>query len=162
MTKYLPTCVIVASVAIMAFGLGTLHTLPDPQAEKPVAAFGTTPHLEPSQRPAHVVRVIDGDTIITEIIIGSEAELGYDLAIKTSARLYGINAPDNGKEGPERTRAATEHLKELLAKHAPVGNFFAQLRGRDKYGRILIDILADSLDINQQMILDGHAVVYLP
>lgn len=116
---------------------------------------------EPHYRQAKVVRVIDGDTLVLNIELATEKELGYSLAITTSARLYGINAPDASKEGPERTKAATAYLVKLVAE-LPEGACMVELKGRDKYGRVLIVIQTQGASVNQRMLDSGHAVVYLP
>jgi endonuclease YncB( thermonuclease family) len=117
---------------------------------------------EPHLRPATVVRVIDGDTIIVCIELASQSELGSVIAITTSCRLYGINAPDTHPDGEEKTKAATENLKKLVADNCKDGAFQAELKGRDKYGRILIVIWAGGVSLNQKQIDQGHAVIYLP
>jgi endonuclease YncB( thermonuclease family) len=116
---------------------------------------------EPHYRSAKVVRVIDGNTVVLCVELATEKELGYSLAITTSARLYGINAPDASKEGPERTKAATAYLVKLIAE-LPDGACQVELRGRDKYGRCLVRIVSSGVDLNQKMLDAGHAVVYLP
>lgn len=121
------------------------------------AAASQEPHL----RECRVLRVIDGDTCECLIELASKAELGSVLSITTSCRLYGINAPDASKEGPERARAATAYLRKLVSE-LPDGACQCELRGRDKYGRILCIFHGKDKTLNQQMIDAGQAVVYLP
>lgn len=129
-------------------------------AEKEVSAAAATANH--SCRPAKLVRVIDGDTVECAILLATTADIGCDLTIKTSCRLYGINAPDTKPDGPEKTKAATEHLKQFIAANCKDGQFSAELKGRDKYGRILIEVLSNGVNLNQKMIEDGFAEVYLP
>jgi endonuclease YncB( thermonuclease family) len=122
------------------------------------SALAAEPHL----RPATAVRVIDGDTIEVSIELASRDELGSVFTITTSARLFGINAPDTKPDGRERTKAAAENLRKLIAENCKDGAFQAELRGRDKYGRVLLVLWAGSVNLNQRQIEQGHAVVYLP
>ena len=108
-------------------------------------------------RNARVIRVIDGDTIEAEIVVASKAEFGSELKLTTAARLYGINAPDDSRKA-----AATENLRKLIAEHCKDGAFQSELKGRDKYGRVLISIWSQGISLNQRMIDQGFAVVYLP
>ena len=109
-------------------------------------------------RNARVIRVIDGDTIEAEIVVASKAEFGSELKLTTAARLYGINAPDDR----ERKSAATENLRKLIADNCKDGAFQAELKGRDKYGRCLIVLWTQGISLNQRMIDEGFAGVYLP
>ena len=108
-------------------------------------------------RNARVIRVIDGDTIEAEIVVASKAEFGSELKLTTIGRLYGINAPDDSRKS-----AATENLRKLIADHCREGAFQAELKGRDKYGRCLLIIWSQGISLNQRMIDQGYAVVYLP
>lgn len=109
-------------------------------------------------RNARVIRVIDGDTIEAEIVVASKAEFGSELKLTTAARLYGINAPDDR----ERKNAASENLRKLVAANCKDGAFQAELRGRDKYGRVLLVVWTQGISLNQRMIDQGFAGVYLP
>ncbi len=116
---------------------------------------------EPHLRECRVLRVIDGDTAECLIIFAQKAEVGFEISITTSCRLWGINAPDAKPDGKEKADAATAYLKKLIAE-LPDGACQCELRGRDKYGRCLLRILANGVDLNQKMLDAGHAVVYLP
>lgn len=101
---------------------------------------------------AEVLRIVDGDTVELRL------SLGFDLELRDSARLWGIDAPERYEaDGP----AATEYLRSMI----PPGTQVYVERvgdGRDKYGRLLLRIFdQDCRDINRAMIDAGHAVEYL-
>jgi endonuclease YncB( thermonuclease family) len=130
--------------------------------EKPVELVGAVVHVEPSQRPAKILRVIDGDTVECCIELASKTELGSVFSITTSCRLFGINAPDTHPDGQEKTLASTKNLISLILKNCPGDSFGAELKGRDKYGRVLIIIWANGTNLNHQQVSSGHAVDYYP
>jgi micrococcal nuclease len=95
-------------------------------------------------------RVIDGDTVVAIV------DLGFSISMKINFRLSGINAP----EVVGATRAAgldaTAHLAKLLSFPLDV-----QVQSsKDKYGRYLGRFIVAGVDVNAQMIADGHAVAY--
>ncbi len=116
-----------------------------------------------SFRQATVTRVIDGDTVVVAVV------LGEGISLTDSIRLNGINAPDPGKDGKPATAASRAHLVDLLVKLGsknPDGNaiIVVELMGRDKYGRLLGNLWGfdngQSVNIDQQMVRDGFAVVW--
>src|SRR5438477_7671881 len=98
---------------------------------------------------ANILKVVDGDTVWLEV------KVGFDITIKDSFRLYGINAPEiSTPEG----RDAKEHLEQLLA---PGLSFVTTHKDRrEKYGRYLGTLWVGQLNLNQQMITDGFATEY--
>lgn len=112
-----------------------------------------------------VLKVVDGDTIDVDI------DLGFGMTYtKQRVRLMGIDTPES------RTRDLTEkkfgkaskkHLKKLL-ENAERLSLISHDKG--KFGRILGEIYSHtneghpqyetSININQQMIDDHHAVDY--
>ncbi len=102
---------------------------------------------------AHLVRVVDGDTIDADI------ELGFSVFMRDRIRLMGIDTPES------RTRNLAEKALGLKAKERLielcVGTFKIKSLGKGKYGRILgIPYTADGEDICQKLISEGHAVEY--
>ncbi|MBA3875611.1 MAG: nuclease [Anaerolinea sp.] len=102
---------------------------------------------------AEVLRVLDGDTIYARV------DLGLDVQTTLTLRLAGIDAPELPTvEGV----AAKAHLAGLigLPENSQV-MIRTQKDKRERYGRYLATLIrADGLDINAQMITDGHAVAY--
>ena len=101
---------------------------------------------------ATVLKVVDGDTVHLEV------DLGLDQSRKLSARLYGINAPElNTAAG----KAARQHLTFLLfGGDGPRVTVRTYKDRREKYGRYLGTLVKAGVDVNHQMVEDGHAVVY--
>jgi len=104
-------------------------------------------------------RVVDGDTIDVDL------DLGFTVIMKKQRiRLYGLNTPESRTRDLEEKQyglAAKARLKEILE-----GAEFLSLKtsidkkARGKYGRILGTIFADGVDINQQLLDEGHAIEY--
>lgn len=101
---------------------------------------------------ATVVRVIDGDTVVVDWDLGAGTwKRGEHL------RLFGINAPET--RGPERPDGLA--AKEFLVGLLPVGTEVLIRTVKDKtgkYGRYLATIWVGSLNLNQHLIDNGHAV----
>jgi micrococcal nuclease len=104
----------------------------------------------------NVTRIVDGDTVDVEI------DLGFHTFKKERLRLWGINAPERRGSSRLAGTAATEHLSKLIEEHGPV--YIETIRHRDadkqgKYGRYLAVIYGrDGLNLNRQMVENGHAV----
>lgn len=101
-----------------------------------------------------VIRTIDGDTI--EIIV----DLGFNIFTQATIRLWGINCPET------RTRDPEEKAKGILAKQFTQTHLEDALRIeihtlKDKTGsfsRMLGIIIIDNVDLNQLLLLKGHAI----
>ena len=116
---------------------------------------------------AKVDRVVDGDTI--DVII----DLGFSVWKKMRVRMEGINTPESRTrdlEEKKRGLAAKDRLKEILLYNN--NKCILKVSGVGKYGRALATVLVDSLsplngedgvtliDVNKQLIEEGHAVEY--
>jgi len=105
---------------------------------------------------AIVRRVVDGDTMDVTL------DLGFDILYNNRIRLYGINTPESRTRDLEEKKlglAAKDRVKELC----PVGSSViikTTKEGRGKYGRILGEIFVGEMNINQQLVAEGHAVEY--
>jgi len=100
-----------------------------------------------------LLRVIDGDTVRAQI------DLGFDVWVTKTIRLTGINAPES------RTRDKIEKVKGLEAKARLIEllehmSFKIQSHGVGKFGRCLGVLYVDDININEQLITEGHAVEY--
>lgn len=108
---------------------------------------------------ARLLRVVDGDTVDAEI------DLGFGVFMKQRIRLYGIDTPESRTrdlEEKERGLAAKARLTELLGKEFVVETI---LNKRGKFGRILgtLHVAQEdgtSININDQLVNEGHAVEY--
>ena len=105
---------------------------------------------------ATVDKVVDGDTIDVTI------DLGFNVWIKERLRLYGLNTPET------RTKDLEEKEKGLKAKkyvenqvNSNSGQIQVLSLGRGKYGRVLAEIWVGKNNINELLISNGHAEVYM-
>ena len=104
---------------------------------------------------AKLDRVVDGDTVDALI------DLGFDVWVKKRIRLHGIDAPESRtRDSEEKIRglAAKARLQELL--EASEGAFKLHSHGVGKYGRCLGTLFIGECNINQQLLLEGHAEEY--
>jgi endonuclease YncB( thermonuclease family) len=98
---------------------------------------------------AVVTECYDGDTC--SVII----DLGFGLTLNETIRLARINAWE--VTGPERKRGmkAKQWLNDRIAKKTVQLQLHSRLR--EKYGRILADVIEDRVNINDAMVEHGHA-----
>ena len=106
---------------------------------------------------AEVTNVVDGDTVDVDI------DLGFSVFVQHRLRLAGIDAPEKRGDTRKAGKEAKKHLEMLIKKLSPVQVMTIRSRsGKDKqgkYGRYLARLVGkDGSDINELMILDGHAV----
>lgn len=108
---------------------------------------------------AKLVRVIDGDSLVLDI------DLGFSTYTLRHVRLIGINAPELRTRNPiekQAGHAAKAHIEKLLT-----GRLTVTSRQLDKFGRVLGVVFSELKDgthinVNDQMIVDGHATAYVP
>jgi len=104
---------------------------------------------------AKVTRVVDGDTIDALV------DLGFDMHKQVRIRMVGMNAPESRTrdlEEKKRGLAAKARLKEILKENK--NKFILESQGVGKYGRCLGIIHIGEVNVNQQLIKEGHAVEY--
>ena len=105
---------------------------------------------------ATIRRVVDGDTVDVTL------DLGFNILYNSRIRLHGIDAPESRTRDLEekaRGLAAKDRVKELC----PVGSSVTLKTtkdGRGKFGRILGEIFVGDINVNQQLVSEGHAVEY--
>lgn len=99
------------------------------------------------QRPATVLRVVDGDTVVMRL------HLGFESVVQGPCRLLGVDAP----ELPTPEGVAS---RDWMRARLPVGEevCFSGDR-RDKYGRPLVTIFDDAGNVNQALFQAGRARV---
>jgi len=112
----------------------------------------------PSQIPAKVLYVIDGDTFRAQVTIWP------DLTIETNIRVARIDTPEK-KRGSlceaERQAGyvASAYAKQLLPKNSQV--FLSGLKKGKYPGRMIAEVqLADGRSFGQIMLRSGHAIAY--
>ena len=116
---------------------------------------------------AIVDRVVDGDTIKCTI------DLGFSTWKKVTVRMEGINTPESRTRDLEEKKlglAAKARLIEMLGYND--NKCVLKVSGLGKFGRALATVYVDTLsslaensslteiNINQQLIEEGHAVAY--
>jgi len=112
---------------------------------------------------AKLDRVVDGDTIDAMI------DVGFDIWVKKRIRYMGIDTwesrtrdLDEKKKGLAAKARNIELLKEISAKS---GYFRLKSHGVGKYGRVLGEIFIQDIDgnsmcVNEQLKIEGHAYEY--
>lgn len=97
---------------------------------------------------AHLVRIIDGDTI--EVRPVNEGQQNDDRFV---VRLANIDAPERGQPwGNQATAALASKVKDRVVK--------IHIVTTDRYGRKVGNIWLAARDINREMVREGHAWVY--
>jgi len=107
-----------------------------------------------------VANVVDGDTIDVDI------DLGFDISFSSRVRLAGIDTPESRtSDKAEKVLGleAKEYLKSKIKEAKDVVIKTEKMDSSEKYGRILGWVYLDGskISINEQMIQDGYAWVYL-
>ena len=116
---------------------------------------------------AIVDRVVDGDTIKCTI------DLGFSTWKKVTVRMEGINTPESRTRDKKEKKlglAATARLVEILGYNN--NKCILRVSGIGKFGRALASVFVDTLspasenssiteiNVNEQLIEEGHAVAY--
>ena len=108
-------------------------------------------------------RVVDGDTIDALI------DVGFDIWIKKRIRYSGIDTWESRTRDLEEkakgleAKARNKELLESVSKKS--GYFMIKSYGTGKYGRVLADLFiqdkeGNTININKQLIKEGHAYIY--
>ena len=100
---------------------------------------------------AHLVRVIDGDTVVLDISLGCD-----QVSKRRYCRLLGMDAKEVvGKDKAEGLKAK-QHLSRLLAQAIPL-LIRTKMDAHGSFRRLLVWLWDGDVCINQQMITDGFA-----
>lgn len=94
--------------------------------------------------------VYDGDTIIVYIIDNGNVVL-------RRCRLYGFDSPELSNKETKQEALEAKHFLETLIPKRP---FLVEVKGHDKYGRLLINPKNKNTYISKLMIDNGHGVEY--
>ena len=104
------------------------------------------------QYKAKVRRVVDGDTLDLDI------DLGFHITLRERVRLMGIDTPET------RTRDPVEKANGLKSKRFveefATGSVFIEVHGFGKFGRPLVELYKDDVNLNQKLIQLGLASPY--
>ena len=98
---------------------------------------------------ALAINITSGNTLIAMV------DLGFEVWIKVSVKLFGIETePITSTKG----KLARDRLNGILKDK----EFFITSMHTSKYGRCLAEIITkDDININELLIEEGHATVYL-
>lgn len=101
---------------------------------------------------ATVERVVDGDTVnLNNEVLGTK-----------KVRLLSIDAPETNYQGKNQQPWGGD-AKNYLSQLLPPGTSITvqtDVEEKDSYGRLLAHIFKGDLDINKEMVRQGHAVTY--
>lgn len=130
---------VVKGVAIAALSVAALWVFVE-VADRPT----------PEKKECRVTYVYDGDTVAMECGAG-----------EMTARVQGLNAPETRDAQCEAERAlgkaATLRLRALVKA---AGEVTIERHGHDKYGRDLIRLELDGVDVADQLVKEGLAETY--
>jgi endonuclease YncB( thermonuclease family) len=107
------------------------------------------------QGPAKLVRVVDGDTIHAQFPIDNEPNARV---YKWKCRMTGIDADEIRTHDAEEKKRGIESKTFLESVLKP--DMMIKCFGLDAFGRVLITIFIDDVNINEHMIQRGQARVY--
>ena len=107
-----------------------------------------------------VLKVVDGDTVDVDI------DLGFSISYSQRLRLAGIDTPESRtKDKFEKTLGleSKEYLRSKLKDSEFILVKTEKPDSTEKYGRILgwIYVNGETKSLNEQMIEDGYAWVYM-
>lgn len=99
---------------------------------------------------ARIIEVYDGDTVTADIDLGFHTWIHGE-----KLRLFRINAPE--VRGPERPQGliSRDWLRNKLLDREVLIKTIKDKKG--KYGRYLVEIYLDGLNINDQLVANGLA-----
>ena len=112
---------------------------------------------------AKLDRVVDGDTVDALI------DVGFDIWFKKRIRFKGLDTWESRTRNLEEKALglkAKARTKELLEKISSKSGYFRiKSYGMGKYGRVLADLFiqdkeGNTININKQLIKEGHAYIY--
>ena len=130
-------------------------TLPAVLAARSDDSRETSVRFIPGPVPAHVVRVIDGDTVLVE------AHPWPDQSVRVSVRLRGIDAPELRSKCPLFRTAAVKAKATLAAIMSPGDTVeLRNISGGKYYGRVVANLSHADRDMGRMLIEAGLAVRY--
>ena len=103
---------------------------------------------------AYIKDVYDGDTVTAVV------DLGFLHYQEMKLRLYGIDTPEiRGSERPQGLIVRDIVREMILGKNVEIHSYKDK---QGKFGRYLATIIVDGLDLNQWLVDNGHATIYIP
>jgi len=103
---------------------------------------------------AKVIKVLDGDSIVVDL------DLGFNMSLRTSIRLYGLNTEELSS-GDIDNRCLAVKSKEVVREICiPGRKIMVRTYKPGKYGRWLATIILDSGSVNDFLISSGMSGEY--
>jgi len=106
--------------------------------------------------PVKSCRVYDGDTLMDLVL-----DLGFGLSFMTTGRLSGINAPEvRGKmkaDGIISRDWLKQSIESAISVHVQTISETSRRTLKGKYGRWIISVWADGVNLNEEMVRRGYA-----
>lgn len=112
-------------------------------------------HSDNSFNCVQYLRNYDGDTF-TVRIPSVHPLLGEEISV----RILGIDSPELRTQDTCEKRAAERAQKELADIFRNSSRISLRSIGRDKYFRVLAEVVVDGVDVGQEMLRRGMAVPY--
>ena len=103
---------------------------------------------------AKIIAVYDGDTVTAQV------DLGFNHFQIMKLRLYGIDTPELRGEEREQGLIVRDIVRAMILDKEVEIDTYKDKQG--KFGRYLATIKIDGLDLNQWLVDNGHATVYVP
>lgn len=103
---------------------------------------------------AKIIAVYDGDTVTAQV------DLGFLHFQVMKLRLFGIDTPELRGEEREQGLVVRDIVREMILDKEVEIESYKDKQG--KFGRYLATIKIDGLDLNQWLVDNGHAEVYVP
>ncbi len=103
---------------------------------------------------AKIIAVYDGDTVTAQV------DLGFLHFQIMKLRLFGIDTPELRGEEREEGLVVRDIVREMVLDKEVEIHSYKDKQG--KFGRYLATIIIDGIDLNQWLVDNGHATVYVP
>jgi len=111
-------------------------------------------HFVPKIKQCKVIKVYDGDTITVAAFLKGDPE-----CYKFRVRLNGIDSPELRGSGENEKKHAVIS-RDALSSQILNKIITLDVKGNEKYGRVLADVLHNGINMNEWMVQNGYAVKY--
>lgn len=105
-----------------------------------------------------IIKIYDADTITVTV------DLGFNVTVTETFRLWGINAPEMRGDEKEQGTISRDWLRgKMYLAYETDKDIILKTRkdSKGKYGRWLAEVYIDGININEQLITEGLAVEYM-